>query len=71
MPVNNLASLIAPNILYRKSQSAEDMLKDSGKAIHVVEILILEHEFIFEKVKKQSVTSLSSPFPLLGLYVLP
>lgn len=55
MTVTNLASLIAPNILYRKNQAPEHILMDSPKVITVVEVLIASHESIFADLPKQSV----------------
>lgn len=62
MTVSNLASIIAPNIFYRKVQAAEEILKESPKVISVVDILISKHQEIFADIPKQSVREFFGQF---------
>lgn len=50
MSVKNLASLIAPNILYRKDPNPVTLLEDINYANLVVELLMEHYEKLFENV---------------------
>jgi hypothetical protein len=50
MSTKNLASLIAPNILYRKDPNPVTLLEDINYSNLVVELLIEHYEKLFENV---------------------
>jgi hypothetical protein len=51
MSTKNLASLIAPNILYRKDPNPVTLLEDINYSNLVVELLIEHYEKLFENIK--------------------
>jgi hypothetical protein len=51
MNVKNMASLIAPNILYRKEPNPATLLDDINSANIVVEHMIIHYEKLFENIR--------------------
>jgi hypothetical protein len=50
MNVKNMATLIAPNILYRKEPNPATLLDDINSANIVVEQMIIHYDKLFENV---------------------
>jgi len=54
MTASSLASLFAPNILFRKPDQPSNLLADARNANLCLEAMIEHHEFIFSGIKKQT-----------------
>lgn len=50
MTCKNIASLIAPNIIYRKEVDADTALDDTAHANEVVEFMITYYDYIFQEI---------------------